>query len=547
MSKRGSDGPAQLPALTQSCALLQIPLNVIQLILELAETDEFARTCRFAWRHLHNPRSRRRWTPVYVRVRPWYPNEQSAVHPAMVEACDESSSHVQLKVATLAEQQVVQKYREQHENFGDIQLPVETSEEREQFAFCKVFSEKNKDPNQPNAEVYNTIGPQMLDRLLEGYSCSLVVRGGPRSGKSFTLFGNRPVWTYQKQEGDIHPGFIQLFIDDLFARIEQRKQNPAYQRVNWGCSVSISGCTMCGERLYDLLLPRGHHQRKQEPALKVRDHPVLGIHISQLSSRRCPSAEDAKEMVRTMHEGEAMEAFHFNSYTTHYNCFIMLDIHQAKTVNGRDYFHTSQVKFVELLGGSARTTSSLYANQGRISRSTTTFSRVVDALAQLSTGARRVIPPYRESMVTRILQNDLGGSNCTWVVGCVSPAVIHYDNTIADLRLLSRLQSVASRVRVGRLDQEKWKADEEDPRTADHPKAPLPTSYDVASSMAALQGQLEKLRQSVAGPGLGQHHVDTPEEQDGKWQALQAVWEGTGATIQQFLSRFPKEQEAGEG
>ncbi|XP_052103729.1 kinesin-like protein KIF28P isoform X1 [Mytilus californianus] len=278
--------------------------------------------------------------------------------------------------------------------------------------------------------VFNDLGKGIIDNAWKGYNCSLFAYGQTGSGKSYSVVG------YGKNQG-----IVPLFCDDLFDGIEKKRatagENEEYQ-------VSLSMLEIYNEQVRDLLNPK---TMSVKGGLKVRQDPKKGFYVEQMTSKQVNSYEEIDSKINEGTRNRTVASTNMNATSSRAHTIIGINFTQ-KCPNdvGESMTRTAVVNLVDLAGSeradSTGATGDRLKEGSAINKSLSTLGNVIKALADLSTGNKKVVVPYRDSTLTKLLQNALGGNSKTIMIAALSPADINYEETLSTLRFADRAKAI---------------------------------------------------------------------------------------------------------
>uniref|UniRef100_A0A8C1I4K0 Kinesin family member 1Aa n=1 Tax=Cyprinus carpio carpio TaxID=630221 RepID=A0A8C1I4K0_CYPCA len=270
-------------------------------------------------------------------------------------------------------------------------------------------------------QVYRDIGEEMLLHSFEGYNVCIFAYGQTGAGKSYTMMG--------KQEKD-QEGIIPLLCEDLFTKINGKNTDN-----NMSYSVEVSYMEIYCERVRDLLNP------KNKGNLRVREHPLLGPYVEDLSKLAVTSYNDIQDLMDSGNKARTVAATNMNETSSRshavFNIIFTQKRYDSETDNTSEKVHAA----VESESESDVTFSQEGAN---INKSLTTLGKVISALAEVNKKKKKVesFIPYRDSVLTWLLRENLGGNSRTAMVAALSPADINYDETLSTLRYADRAKQI---------------------------------------------------------------------------------------------------------
>ncbi|KAH0618349.1 hypothetical protein JD844_017461 [Phrynosoma platyrhinos] len=294
------------------------------------------------------------------------------------------------------------------------------------FIFDFSFWSFDNSPNFASQEmVYQSLAVPLLERAFEGYNTCLFAYGQTGSGKSYTMMG------FDNDER----GIIPRFCEDLFNRIEEAEiQKIAYH-------LEMSYFEVYNEKIHDLLAFSHENGQKKQP-LRVREHPVFGPYVEDLTVNVVTSYSDIQSWLQLGNKRRATAATGMNDKSSRSHSVFTLVMTQTKTdiVEQEEHEHRiiSRVNLIDLAGSercsTARTSGERLKEGVSINKSLLTLGKVISALSEQNQSRTKVFIPYRESVLTWLLKESLGGNSKTTMIATVSPAARNVEETLSTLR-----------------------------------------------------------------------------------------------------------------
>ena len=290
------------------------------------------------------------------------------------------------------------------------------------FAFDKSYwSFSRSDPHFAGQDnLFNDLGAPLLDNAFQGYNNCIFAYGQTGSGKSYSMMG------YGEEAG-----VIPKICRDMFERITRIQEDK-----NLGCTVEVSYLEIYNERVRDLLNP------STKGNLKVREHPSTGPYVEDLAKLVVRSFKEIENLMDEGNKARTVAATNMNETSSRSHAVFTLTLTQ-KRHDVETSLNTEKVAKISLvdLAGSERATSTgatgaRLKEGAEINRSLSTLGRVIAALADLSSGKKRnaSMVPYRDSVLTWLLKDSLGGNSLTAMIAAISPADINFEETLSTLR-----------------------------------------------------------------------------------------------------------------
>ncbi|TLD27346.1 hypothetical protein PspLS_05337 [Pyricularia sp. CBS 133598] len=325
--------------------------------------------------------------------------------------------------------------------------------EQKSFTFDNSFwSHDRKDEHYAEqADVYNHVGEEFLDHNFEGYHTCIFAYGQTGSGKSYTMMGTPD-----------QPGLIPRTCEDLFQRIEEAQE----ESPNISYNVRVSYFEVYNEHVRDLLMPVVPNQAPYY--LKIRESPTEGPYVKDLTEVPVRSLD---EILRYMKMGDrsrttASTKMNDTSSRSHAVFTIMLKQIHHDMETDETTERSSRIRLVDLAGSerakATEATGQRLREGSNINKSLTTLGRVIAALAdpkhvstpkkknkQQRTGGEQIVP-YRDSILTWLLKDSLGGNSKTAMIACVAPS--DYEETLSTLRYADQAKRIRTRAVVNQQD-----------------------------------------------------------------------------------------------
>ncbi|XP_043355891.1 kinesin-like protein KIF1B isoform X2 [Dermochelys coriacea] len=276
--------------------------------------------------------------------------------------------------------------------------------------------------------VYNDIGKEMLLHAFEGYNVCIFAYGQTGAGKSYTMMG--------KQE-ESQAGIIPQLCEELFEQINDNSN----EEISY--SVEVSYMEIYCERVRDLLNP------KNKGNLRVREHPLLGPYVEDLSKLAVTSYTDIADLMDAGNKARTVAATNMNETSSRSHAVFTIVFTQKRHDTETDLCteKVSKISLVDLAGSERADSTGAKGTRlkegANINKSLTTLGKVISALAEVSKKKKKTdFIPYRDSVLTWLLRENLGGNSRTAMVAALSPADINYDETLSTLRYADRAKQI---------------------------------------------------------------------------------------------------------
>lgn len=292
------------------------------------------------------------------------------------------------------------------------------------FAFDRSYWSFNKGDSSyaGQSNLFDDLGKPLLDNAFQGYNNCIFAYGQTGSGKSYSMMG------YGKEVGII-PNICQ----EMFGRIQSIQDNDKSTK----CTVEVSYLEIYNERVRDLLNPA------TKGNLKVREHPSTGPYVEDLAKLVVGTFREIENLMDEGNKARTVAATNMNETSSRSHAVFTLMLTQKKydAETKMEMEKVAKISLVDLAGSERATstgaTGARLKEGAEINRSLSTLGRVIAALADLSTGKKKKGAgqvPYRDSVLTWLLKDSLGGNSMTAMIAAISPADINYDETLSTLR-----------------------------------------------------------------------------------------------------------------
>ncbi|XP_030238881.1 kinesin-like protein unc-104 isoform X9 [Drosophila navojoa] len=319
-------------------------------------------------------------------------------------------------------------------------VPPNTSESVKRFNFD--YSYWSHDPRDSDfstqAMVYKDIGEEMLQHSFDGYNVCIFAYGQTGAGKSYTMMGRQE----EQQEG-----IIPMICKDLFGRIQETETDDLKY------SVEVSYMEIYCERVRDLLNP------KNKGNLRVREHPLLGPYVEDLSKLAVTDYQDIHDLIDEGNKARTVAATNMNETSSRSHAVFTIFFTQRRHDTMTDLVteKVSKISLVDLAGSERADSTGAKGTRlkegANINKSLTTLGKVISALAEVSVSKKKNSKkadfiPYRDSALTWLLRENLGGNSKTAMIAAISPADINYDETLSTLRYADRAKQIVCKAVV---------------------------------------------------------------------------------------------------
>lgn len=291
------------------------------------------------------------------------------------------------------------------------------------FTFDTVFGLDSK-----QLDVYNLTARPIIDSVLEGYNGTIFAYGQTGTGKTFTMEGVRAVPELR--------GIIPNSFAHVFGHIAKAEGDTRFL-------VRVSYLEIYNEEVRDLL------GKDQTQRLEVKERPDVGVYIKDLSAYVVNNADDMDRIMTLGHKNRSVGATNMNEHSSRSHAIFTITIEcSEKGVDGNIHVRMGKLHLVDLAGserqGKTGATGQRLKEATKINLSLSTLGNVISALVD----GKSTHVPYRNSKLTRLLQDSLGGNSKTMMCANIGPADYNYDETISTLRYANRAKNIKNKARI---------------------------------------------------------------------------------------------------
>ncbi|XP_069693014.1 kinesin-like protein KIF3B isoform X2 [Periplaneta americana] len=338
---------------------------------------------------------------VVVRCRPMNEKELAAGHSCVVD-CFPSRGAIEIT----------------NPNIKD----VTAREGKKLFTYDAVY-----DWNSRQEDIYDETVRPLVASVLDGFNGTIFAYGQTGTGKTYTMEG--------AQKDPTQKGIIPKSFEQIFSHIS-RSSNVQYL-------VRTSYLEIYQEDIRDLL------NKDQTKKYELREKTDIGVYVKDLSSFVCKSIKEIEQVMNIGNQNRKIGATNMNEHSSRSHTIFMITI-EMSGIGGKMGIRVGKLNLVDLAGSERQSktgaTGERLKEASKINLSLSALGNVISALV-LSSGKPLHIP-YRDSKLTRILQDSLGGNSKTIMVANIGPASYNYDESLTTLRYANRAKNIKNKPRV---------------------------------------------------------------------------------------------------
>lgn len=315
------------------------------------------------------------------------------------------------------------------------------------FTFDSVYDWSSK-----QFELYDETFRPLVDSVLQGFNGTIFAYGQTGTGKTYTMEGVR---------GDPEKrGVIPNSFDHIFTHIS-RSQNQQYL-------VRASYLEIYQEEIRDLL------SKDQSKRLELKERPDTGVYVKDLSSFVTKSVKEIEHVMNVGNQNRSVGATNMNEHSSRSHAIFVITIECSEVgLDGENHIRVGKLNLVDLAGSERQAKTGAQGERlkeaTKINLSLSALGNVISALVD----GKSTHIPYRDSKLTRLLQDSLGGNAKTVMVANIGPASYNVEETLTTLRYANRAKNIKNKPRVN-----------EDPKDA--------LLREFQEEIARLKAQLER-------------------------------------------------------
>ncbi|XP_039387902.1 kinesin-like protein KIF3C isoform X2 [Mauremys reevesii] len=290
------------------------------------------------------------------------------------------------------------------------------------FTFDAVYDASSK-----QADLYDETVRPLIDSVLQGFNGTIFAYGQTGTGKTYTMQG---AWTDPEKRGIVPNSF-----EHIFTHIS-RSQNQQYL-------VRASYLEIYQEEIRDLLA------KDQSKKLELKENPETGVYIKDLSSFVTKNVKEIEHVMNLGNQTRSVGSTNMNEYSSRSHAIFVITVECSETgLDGEDHIRVGKLNLVDLAGSERQSKMGGPGERpkeaSKINLSLSALGNVISALVD----GKSTHIPYRDSKLTRLLQDSLGGNAKTIMVATLGPASHSYEESLSTLRFANRAKNIKNKPRV---------------------------------------------------------------------------------------------------
>ncbi|KAL8622264.1 Kinesin-like protein kif3a [Nucella lapillus] len=306
---------------------------------------------------------------------------------------------------------------------GTVTVTADSAEPPKTFTFDIAFG-----PDCKQLDVYNQVARPVVNCVVEGYNGTIFAYGQTGTGKTYTMEGVRAI---PEKRGIIPNSFAHIF-----GHIAKAEEDVRFL-------VRVSYLEIYNEEVRDLL------GKEQHQHLEVKERPDVGVYVKDLSAFVVNNADDMDRIMTLGNKNRSVGSTNMNMHSSRSHAIFTVTVEcSEKGSDGEQHVRVGKLHLVDLAGSErqAKTgaTGQRLKEATKINLSLSTLGNVISSLVD----GKSTHIPYRNSKLTRLLQDSLGGNSKTVMVANMGPADYNYDETISTLRYANRAKNIKNKAKI---------------------------------------------------------------------------------------------------
>ncbi|KAK3007108.1 hypothetical protein RJ639_016177, partial [Escallonia herrerae] len=288
-------------------------------------------------------------------------------------------------------------------------------------------------------KLFRVAGIPMVDNCMSGYNSCMFAYGQTGSGKTYTMMGD-----IGEMDGELNEdcGITPRIFEYLFTRIKEEVENRKDEGLLYSCKCSF--LEIYNEQITDLLEPSSTN-------LHLREDVKKGVYVENLMEYTVCSVDDVLKLLLQGTTNRKIAATHMNSESSRSHSVFTCTIESRWENDSMTHLRFGRLNLVDLAGSERQKSSGAEGDRLReaanINKSLSTLGLVIMSLVDLAHGKHRHVP-YRDSRLTFLLQDSLGGNSKTTIIANVSPSICSSNETLSTLKFAQRAKLIQNNAKI---------------------------------------------------------------------------------------------------
>ncbi|MQL90771.1 hypothetical protein Taro_023374 [Colocasia esculenta] len=306
------------------------------------------------------------------------------------------------------------------------------------------------DTRSTQEEIFQLVGLPLVENCLAGFNSSIFAYGQTGSGKTYTMWGPAHA---SLEDGSLGTeiGLTPRVFERLFSRIHEEEEKHSDKQLTYQCHCSF--LEIYNEQIMDLLDP----SRKN---LQIREDVRAGIFVDCLSEEYVCSVKDVNQLLLKGLENRRTGATSINAESSRSHCVFtcIIESRSKSIADGLNSLRISRINLVDLAGSERQKFTGAAGDRlkeaGNINRSLSQLGNLINILAEVSQSGKQRHIPYRDSKLTFLLQESLGGNAKLAMICAISPSQSCKNETFSTLRFAKRAKAIKNKAVVNEIMQD---------------------------------------------------------------------------------------------
>ncbi|KAI3716452.1 hypothetical protein L1987_67345 [Smallanthus sonchifolius] len=299
------------------------------------------------------------------------------------------------------------------------------------------------DATSTQVDIFHLVGAPLVENCLAGFNSSVFAYGQTGSGKTYTIWGPANALLQDDLCND-QQGLTPRVFERLFSRIFEEQNKHADKQLMYQCRCSF--LEIYNEQITDLLDPA-------QGNLHIREDIKTGVYVENLTEEAVCNIKDVTQLLKKGLSNRRIGATSINMESSRsHSVFTCVVESRCKSMDGLSSFKTSRINLVDLAGSERQKLTGAAGERlkeaGNINRSLSQLGNLINILAEVSQNGKQRHIPYRDSKLTFLLQESLGGNAKLAMVCAISPAQSCKSETLSTLRFAKRAKAIKNKAVV---------------------------------------------------------------------------------------------------
>jgi hypothetical protein len=322
-------------------------------------------------------------------------------------------------------------------------LTIDTKPEPKSFAFDYVAREDTA-----QEEIFKQVGAPITEACLQGFNATIIAYGPTGTGKSYTIFGGNHDGQDAASSTNSQRGLVPRALEYIFQYLREHQEKDLDS-----VAAKVTTTAKCSfyeiyqERVYDLL-DSNNCNASSSSSLQVREDSKRGIFVDGITEEIVNSSEEANQVLQNGYRNRHVGQTNMNRESSRSHAIFVLTLNiNVEQENGTMKNRMSRFNLVDLAGSERQKDTQASGDRlkeaSMINKSLSTLGNVINALSEKSSAKSRHIN-FRDSKLTFLLRDSLGGNTKTVLVATLSPSMGCVDETLSTLKFAQRAKNISS-------------------------------------------------------------------------------------------------------